>query len=237
MSTTDAEKRKLLIDQALAGKDYAMANKLEAGNSFLGVNNDSPDAPMKKAELLRTMGLADEKVKTLVNKQDPFADLQKAHDAKLKELELGLGKMKRNTDEEKKAYDDARAKIGEFKATHEEQVNTLRKETLAAYFGEPSTSGGSSESGSPSGGNGASPSPSSPSSSGPKGSTSGAAEPDYQTPAFIRNPGTSRGAQTVHGAEARTMSPAEIEAIKTKLKTEDFAGKMKEKKGSAGATV
>lgn len=133
MSTADKDKRQQLIDQALASKDFAMADKLKAGDAYLKVNNSSPTAAQEKAELLKKMGLTDKKAEDLVNKQDPFADLQKEHDIKLKELDLDLGKMKRSTDEEKKAYDVARTKIGEFKSAHEEQITNLRKETLAAY--------------------------------------------------------------------------------------------------------
>jgi hypothetical protein len=62
---------------------------------------------------------------------------------------------------------------------------------------------------------------------------------EYEKPAYLRNPGTSAGAQAIHGqpSSSAAMTPAQMEEIKTKLKTVDFAGKMREKKAGSGAAA
>lgn len=239
MSTTDPEKRKNLIDQALASKDNAMADKLRAGDSYLGVDNTKPDAAKEKAELLKKMGLTDEKAKDLINKQDPFADLQKAHDATIKNMDLKLGTMLRNTDEEKKAYDVARTEIGKVKAAHEEQVKGLREATLSAYNGSgasPTTEGAPDQNSTqsaqsvstphPGGSDMSQVGPKTP--SGPGGSNTAQYEaPEYNIPTYQRNRTSNEG---------RELSETELNQIKGAFAS-SFAENMRKGRGQAGTAV
>ena len=139
ITSTDQRKRETLISKALMAKDYAMADKLRAGDAYHAVDNNNPQAAQRKADILKKMGVDNAVMAKDFLKKDPFKNLADAHDDLVKQLQENAAKINRKTPEGESAYRDIQAQIGEENASFRQKTDTLRKDTLAAFVGNTAT--------------------------------------------------------------------------------------------------
>lgn len=135
LSSTDKEDRETLINQALIGKDYALADKLRAANQYHDISNTDTDAATKKADVLKKLGINDIKGVEKMTKKDPFVDINKAAEEEIKSLEKEASLLNKNDEAQKKRFNDIQADIGKIKSTRDQKIAEIQKDTLAAFSG------------------------------------------------------------------------------------------------------
>ncbi len=206
LAGADPAKRQSLIDMAELSKDYVLRDQLKAGNDYLGVGNTATGAAEKKAALLKRMN--NDKAAHAFIENDPFKDLQKAHDEDIKRMELRLGGMKRNTEAEKAAYNNFKTAIGQAKKAHAERVEDIRKETLDAYNGVAKPPQAA------------------------QAAANAQAKPNYESDQYQKIPAVQRTTEAAYGRE---MSESDLERMRTAFTASSFAQNMR--KGDSGATA
>lgn len=138
LSTSDKNERESLINQNLVAKDYALVDKLRQINQFHSLNNNDSETPQKKADILQRIGVTDaEKAKRFIEK-DIFKDLKEAHEKEIESLQDDISGLHPITDKGQIA--EIQQKIGVKNKEYKDQINSLKKEAIAAFTGSSVTS-------------------------------------------------------------------------------------------------
>ena len=132
----DQKARTKLIEEA--GDDYVLKEKYKAADQYTATpvardqsGNLTQDTVQKKVASLMKLDNSDMALE-LINK-DSFKEVAEDQKKELEKLEGELELMARTTDEEKKAYDQARRNIASKKQQNVETLKKLRSDLRSAY--------------------------------------------------------------------------------------------------------
>ena len=132
----DQKARTKLIEEA--GDDYVLKEKYKVADQYTTTpvtrdqsGNLTQDTVQKKVDSLMKLNDSDMALQ-LINK-DPFKEIVEEQKKELEKLEGELELMARTTDEEKKAYDQARRNIASKKQQNVETLKRLRSDLRSAY--------------------------------------------------------------------------------------------------------
>jgi hypothetical protein len=132
----DQKARTKLIEEA--GDDYVLKEKYRATDQYTATpvardqsGNLTQATIQKKVDSL--MKLNDSDMALQVINKDPFKEVAEEQKKEIEKLEGELELMARTTDEEKKAYDEARRNIASKKQQNVETLKKLRSDLRSAY--------------------------------------------------------------------------------------------------------